>query len=105
MAGVELVSDVQSPALATIAILFGVLPLVTIVIHHGRQCAETSAAGLPVRMMPVLAAAAGQVPADTICIKLSREIPSRRQLDRTRLTVATPTFSEQLYLVHTNTWV
>ena len=65
MAGVELVSDVQSPTLATVGILFGVLPLVTIVVHHGRQCAETSAAGLPVRMMPVLTPAAGEAFADT----------------------------------------
>ena len=57
MAGVELVSGLQSPALATIGILFGALPLVTLTIHHGRQCTETPAAGLPVRMqhLPVLA--------------------------------------------------
>ena len=43
MAIVELVSRVQSPVLATVSILLGVLPLVTIVIHHGRRCADASA--------------------------------------------------------------
>jgi hypothetical protein len=57
MAGVELVSNVQLPALATVAILLGVLPLVTIAVHHGRHCAEVSAAGLPVRMQHVPASA------------------------------------------------
>ena len=42
MAIVELVSLVQSPVLTTVSILLGVLPLVTIVIHHGRHCANTS---------------------------------------------------------------
>ncbi|KAN0092641.1 hypothetical protein V8E55_003425 [Tylopilus felleus] len=44
MAVVELVSRVQSPVLATVSILLGALPLVTLVIHHGRHCAATSAA-------------------------------------------------------------
>ncbi|KAN0092596.1 hypothetical protein V8E55_003380 [Tylopilus felleus] len=42
MAGVELVSRVQSPVLAAVGMLLGVFPLVTIVIHHGRHCADTS---------------------------------------------------------------
>ncbi|KAF8553886.1 hypothetical protein OG21DRAFT_1497382 [Imleria badia] len=50
MAGVELVSGLQSPALATVGILLGVLPLVTLAVHHGRQCTETPTAGLPVQM-------------------------------------------------------
>ena len=66
MASVELVSDVQSPALATAGILFGVLPLVTMVVHHGRQCADV--AGLPVRMQPMLTPTVGQASADTTLV-------------------------------------
>ena len=47
MAGVELVSCVQSPVLMTVSILLGALLLVTIVIHHGRHCADMSATALP----------------------------------------------------------
>ena len=54
MAAVVLVSDLQSPSLAAVAILFGTLPLVTIVIHHGCQCGGTPAAGLPMQMQDVL---------------------------------------------------
>lgn len=68
MAGVELVSDVKSPTLATVGILFGVLPLGIIVVHHGRQCAETSAAVLPVRMQPVLAPGTGSASVDTTLV-------------------------------------
>ena len=50
MAGVELVSNVQSTTLAIVAILLGALPLVTIAVHYGRHYAEVSAAVLPVRM-------------------------------------------------------
>ena len=76
MAGVELVSDVQSPTLATVGILFGVLPLVTTVVHHGRQCAELSVEGLPVQMQPVLVPASGQASADTTLISNYAEITS-----------------------------
>ncbi|KAF8442222.1 hypothetical protein L210DRAFT_904575 [Boletus edulis BED1] len=53
MAGVTLVSDTRSPVLATIGILLGVLPLVTIAIHHGQLCDEASTVVLPVRMQDV----------------------------------------------------
>ena len=53
MAGVALVSNLQSPSLAAVAILFGTLPLVTIVIHHGSQCGGTSVTGLPIQMQDV----------------------------------------------------
>lgn len=46
MAGVELVFDAPSPVLAAVGLLLGALPLLTIAIHHGRQCVETSTAGL-----------------------------------------------------------
>ena len=48
-----LVSDSQSPAVATVCLLLGVLPLVTITIHHGRFCGEASAAELPMQMQDV----------------------------------------------------
>ena len=47
MAGVELVRDMQSPALAVVVLLLSVLPFVTTIIHHGRQCEGTP---LPIRM-------------------------------------------------------
>ena len=47
MASVELVLDMQSPALAAIVLLLSVLPFITIVVHHGRQCDGTP---LPIRM-------------------------------------------------------
>lgn len=50
MAGVELVFDVHSPALAVIALLLSVLPLIVTVIHHGRRCAEPATLVLPIRM-------------------------------------------------------
>ena len=53
MAGVVLVSNLQSPAVATACLLLGVLPLVTITIHHGRFCGEASAAELPMQMQDV----------------------------------------------------
>ncbi|KAN0092662.1 hypothetical protein V8E55_003446 [Tylopilus felleus] len=54
VAGVALVSYSQSPTLATMCLLLGVLPLVTVVIHHGRLCGETSSAmALPVQMQDV----------------------------------------------------
>ena len=53
MAGVVLVSDAQSPAVATICLLLGVLPLITIIFYHGRFCGEASAAELPMKMQDV----------------------------------------------------
>ena len=53
MAGVVLVSNLQSPAIATACLLLGVLPLVTITIHHGRFCGEASAAELPMQTQDV----------------------------------------------------
>ncbi|KAG6372269.1 hypothetical protein JVT61DRAFT_8073 [Boletus reticuloceps] len=50
MACIELIFGMQSPALATVCIFLGILPLVTMVVHRGRQCAEMSMAVLPVRM-------------------------------------------------------
>ena len=47
MAGVELVLDMQSPALAVVVLLLSVLPSITTVVHHGRQCEGTP---LPIRM-------------------------------------------------------
>ena len=41
MAGIELVLDMKSPALAVIVLLLSILPFVTTVLHHGRQCQET----------------------------------------------------------------
>ena len=53
MAGAVLVSDLQSPAIATVCFLLGALPLVTITIHHGRFCGEAPAAELPMQMQDV----------------------------------------------------
>ena len=53
MAGAVLVSDLQSPAIATVCFLLGALPLVTITIHHGRFCGEASTAELPMQMQDV----------------------------------------------------
>ena len=47
MAGIELVLDMKSPTLAVVVLLLSVLPFVTTVLHHSRQCEETP---LPVRM-------------------------------------------------------
>ncbi|KAF8553885.1 hypothetical protein OG21DRAFT_1509521 [Imleria badia] len=66
MAGVELVSGLQSPGLATVGILLGVLPLVTLAVRHGRQCTEMPAAGLPVQMPPAVSG-----PVDITRVKLS----------------------------------
>ncbi|KAF8442193.1 hypothetical protein L210DRAFT_937788 [Boletus edulis BED1] len=57
--GVELVSGMQSPALAVVCILLGILPLVTMVVHHGRQCTE------PMRMEHVPAPAVSGSPDTT----------------------------------------
>jgi hypothetical protein len=53
MASVELVLDMQSPAIAAAVLLLSVLPFITIFVHHGRQCDETP---LPIRMqdMPTI---------------------------------------------------
>ena len=48
-----LVSDSQSPAVAAVCLLLGILPLVTITIHHGRFCGEASMAELPMEMQDV----------------------------------------------------
>ena len=53
MAGVALVLDLQSPCLAAAGIMLGTLPLVTLVIHHGRRCGETSEPGLPMQMQDI----------------------------------------------------
>jgi len=61
MAGVELVLGVQSLALAIVGILLGILPLVTIAVHNGRDsdCIEAPAAELPVHVpAPVVSGAA-----------------------------------------------
>ena len=50
MAGVELVLDMQSPALAVVVLLLSVLPFITTIVHHGRQCEGTP---LPIRMQDV----------------------------------------------------
>jgi len=47
MAGVELVHDMQSSALAVVVLLLSAFPFVTTVIHHGRRCEETP---LPISM-------------------------------------------------------
>ena len=47
MAGIELVLDMQSPALAVVVLLMSVLLLITTIVHHGRQCEGTL---LPIRM-------------------------------------------------------
>ena len=47
MASVELVLDMQSPALAAVVLLLSVLPFITVVVRHGRQCDGTP---LPIRM-------------------------------------------------------
>ena len=47
VAGIELVLDMKSPALAVVVLMLSVLPFVTTILHHGRQCEETP---LPVRM-------------------------------------------------------
>ena len=47
MASVELVLDMQSPALAVVVLLLSVMPFITIVLHHGKQCEGTP---LPIRM-------------------------------------------------------
>ena len=61
MAGVELVLGVQSPALAIVGILLGILPLVTMAVHHGRDCAEAPVPELPMHVP----APAVSGPADT----------------------------------------
>ena len=53
VAGVTLVSSLQSPSLATVGILLGTLPLVTLAIHHGSQCREASMGRLPMQMQDV----------------------------------------------------
>ncbi|KAG9313131.1 hypothetical protein JVU11DRAFT_6581 [Chiua virens] len=53
MAGVVLVSGLQSPALAAVGLSLGVLPLVTMAIHHGRHCAEITTTGLPMQMQDI----------------------------------------------------
>ncbi|KAF8420541.1 hypothetical protein L210DRAFT_3574593 [Boletus edulis BED1] len=54
MVCVELTFGVQSHMLATVCILLGVLPLVTMLVYHGSQRTETlSAAELPMRMVHV----------------------------------------------------
>ncbi|KAG9316069.1 hypothetical protein JVU11DRAFT_3736 [Chiua virens] len=66
MAGVALVSGLQSPALAVVGILLGVLPLVTLVVHHGRQChAETSSQGLPMQIQDIPAPSGSSVAGTT----------------------------------------
>lgn len=52
MAGVVLVSNSHSPAIATVCLILGALPLVMIIIHHGRFC-EASGAELPMHMQDV----------------------------------------------------
>ena len=47
MAGIELILDMESPALAVVVLMLSVLPFVTTILHHERQCEETP---LPVRM-------------------------------------------------------
>ena len=47
MDSIELVLDIQSPALAATVLLLSVLPFSTIVVRHGRQCDGTL---LPTRM-------------------------------------------------------
>jgi len=53
MAGVVLVLELQSPGLATASIVLGTLPLVTLVIHHGSRCGESSEPGLPMQMQDI----------------------------------------------------
>ena len=48
IASVELVVNMQSPALAVVVLLLSVLPFITTIIHHGRQCEGTP---LPIRML------------------------------------------------------
>jgi len=47
VAGVELVLGMGSPTLAVVMLLLSVLPFITVVIHHGRQCEGIP---LPIRM-------------------------------------------------------
>ena len=49
-AGVELVLDMHSPALAVVVLLLSVLPLITIVFHHGKRCVEPATVVLPIRI-------------------------------------------------------
>ena len=55
MAGVELVLGVQSPTIAVVVLLLGVLPLITTIIHHGRWCVELTMVVLPIRVRDSLA--------------------------------------------------
>lgn len=62
MAGVELVLDTQSPAVAVFALVLTVLPLVTTTLHHGRHCGDAGTA-LPIRMREPPAVASGSADA------------------------------------------
>lgn len=44
----QLFFDMKSPALAVIALSSSVLPLIVIIIHHGRQCVEQAIVVLPI---------------------------------------------------------
>ncbi|KAI9566889.1 hypothetical protein HD554DRAFT_1073451 [Boletus coccyginus] len=64
MAGIELVLGVQSIALAILGILLGILPLVTMAVHHARHCIEAPVTELPVHApAPAVSGAADTTPA------------------------------------------
>jgi len=50
LASVELILGVQSPALAIAGILLGIMPLVTMAVHHGRDCIEAPMTEFPMHV-------------------------------------------------------